>query len=93
MKSYLVLVVGLIIAGAFLYFIYRFLPPGIAFVITGACLAMVSRTAQDKLSYYIGTIGSWLYPIGIVYTFIFDGWKLGLLSVVLGFIVYRYAKP
>lgn len=90
--NYLALVFGVTIAGLFLYVIYRFLPLGIAFVITGGCLATVSRDAQDKIGYYIGTLGSWLYPIGIVYTFIFNGWELSLLSVVLGFIAYRYAK-
>ena len=91
-SNYLAMLFGICIAGLFLYFIYRFLPLGIAFVVTGVCLATVSSTAQDKVSYYIGTLGSWLYPIGIFYTFIFNGWKLGLLSVVIGFIAYRYAR-
>ena len=91
-NNYLALALGITIAGLFLYVMYRFLPLGVAFVVTGACLATVSRDAQDKISYFIGIIGSWLYPIGIVYTFFFNGWKLGLLSIVIGFIAYRYVK-
>ena len=90
--NYLGLAIGIIIAGLFLYVIYRFLPLGIALVITGACFATLPKVAQDKFSYYIGIIGSWLYPIGIIYTFIFNGWQLGLLSIVIGLIAYRYAK-
>jgi hypothetical protein len=92
MRTMLPLLVGLIIAGGFLYLTYRFLPLGIALVITGACLATLTRTTQEKITHHIGLFGSWLYPVGIILTFIFNGWVLGLLSIVIGLIAYRYAK-
>ena len=92
MKTYFGVAIGLSIAILFLYLIYRFLPLGLAFVITGGCLATLSRDRQDKFIRYIGVLGAWAYPIGIIYSFIFHGWVLGLVSVVVGFIAYQYAQ-
>ena len=86
------MVLSVIIAVAFLFAIYKFLPLGIAFVITGACMAFMAKTANDKIVYYVGLLGSWLYPIGIIFTFFYNGWKLGILSIFIGLITYRYAK-
>lgn len=91
-SNYIGLILGLAIASVFVYFIYKFLPLGIALVITGGCLATLSRVNQDKVAYYIGIAGSWLYPVGIIITFLQNGWVLGILSVILGFLAYRYAK-
>lgn len=90
--EFLGLGIGLIIAGTFLYIIYRFLPLGLALVITGGCLATLSRDKNDKVISYIGYLSAWLYPIGIIYSFIYHGWIIGLISIVLGYIGYRYAK-
>lgn len=91
-KDYLLLSLGTAIAGAFLYIVYRYLPLGIALVITGGCIAAVSFTKKEKIAFYTIALGTWLYPIGIVVTFIQNGWKLGILSIIIGFIAYRYAK-
>lgn len=91
-SNYIGLVVGLVAASAFLYFIYKFFPLGISLVITGGCLAALSRANQDKFTYYVGIAGSWLYPVGIIVTFLQNGWRLGILSIIFGFLAYRYAK-
>lgn len=75
-----------------MYLIYRFLPLGLALVVTGGALGTLALNTEDKMSIYIGTFGAWLYPIGVFVAFWKNGWKLGLLSVVLGFIAYRLAK-
>lgn len=92
MKSYIQVLLSITIAGGFLFLIYKFLPIGISLVITGACLATLTKTAQDKTTYYIGIIGSWIYPVGIMVTFIYSGWLLGLISIVIGIITYQAAK-
>lgn len=87
-------VIGILIAGLFLYAIYRFLPLGVALAITGGALATLRFIAgRDRSIRIIGMLGSWLYPFGIIYAFIYNGWKWGLASIIFGFLAYRYAKP
>ena len=66
--------------------------PNRAFTGTGACLATLPWTYKDRASYVVGNLGSLLYPIGIILTFIQDGWILGILSIIIGFIAYDYAR-
>lgn len=86
------IVFGLFIGVGFLFIIYRFLPLGLALVITGGALGTLANVRGDKFALYLGTFGAWLYPIGVVVTFVQNGWKFGLLSIVLGFIAYKLAQ-
>ncbi len=88
----LILLIGLLIAGLFLVFIYKVFPLGVALTVTGGGLATLSRQKNDRLTYLIGLVGSWLYPIGIIYSFIKHGILWGFLSIIIGFIAYKYAK-
>lgn len=92
MKELIVILVGIGIAGAFLILIYKFLPLGVALAITGAMFASGSLMADSKRMWYVYTAGSWLFPIGVVITFIQSGWKWGIASLLLAFWVYRKGK-
>lgn len=92
MKHVLPLVIGLTIAIGFLYLIYTYLPLGIALVITAGMCAAASREADNKFIELILLFGSWLWPVGVVLTFLKNGWVLGLGSIILGFIIYSVAK-
>ena len=92
MKKILPALLGWSIALLFIFIIFKFSPLGLALVITGACLATLPWTYKDRASYVVGNLGSLLYPIGIILTFIQDGWILGILSIIIGFIAYDYAR-
>lgn len=90
MKNVPFLIVGLLIGIGFIYAIFRYLPLGTAIAITGACLATV-RSDNNKID-FIGATGGWVFLGGVIYSFIKSGWVVGLLSVVAGFVAYRFAK-
>lgn len=90
MKNIFPIIIAVLIAGGFLYLIYRFLPLGTAIAITGGCLATIKSEA--KRIDYVGAAGGWIYFGAIIFSFIKHGWIVGILSLVLGFIAYRYAK-
>lgn len=83
---------GALIAILFLYGIYHFLPLGLALSITGGCLSTFTLEKEDKRMRIVGLLGSWVYPIGVIYSFIYHGWLIGLVSIVVGFMAYRYGK-
>ena len=88
----IVLLLALILVSLFYFYIFKLLPLGVALVITGAGFAVIPTHAKGKNAYWIGMFGSWLYPIGVIYSFFRNGWKWGFFSIFLGFVVYRYAR-
>lgn len=92
MKNVLALLIGLLIAFGFLFLIFKFLPLGIALVITAGMCAAASYEADNKYIELFFTLGAWLWPIGIVVTFLQNGWLLGVVSIILGMVSYSFAK-
>lgn len=90
MKNIFLIIMGILIAGGFLYLIYRFLPLGTAIAITGGCLATIK--SETKRVDYIGAAGGWIYFGAVIFSFIKHGWVIGILSIILGFVAYRLAK-
>ncbi len=84
------LVLGMVVL--FIYSIFHFLPLGMAIAVMGGIVATYAFKPSSKLMYIVGTLGSWAFPIGVIYSFIFHGWIVGLLSIFFGFMAYRYAK-
>ncbi|OGH34542.1 MAG: hypothetical protein A3B38_00025 [Candidatus Levybacteria bacterium RIFCSPLOWO2_01_FULL_36_13] len=91
-KTYSALIISLIISGGFLFLIYSFLPLGIALVITGGMFGAASFEVDNKIIEFIFTIGAWLWPIGVIVTFVQNGLVLGFISIVLGIVSYSFAK-
>ena len=92
LNDLLKVIAGLLIAFIFLSILYKSFPIGVALAVTGGCLATLNLEKTDRLTNIIGRVGSLLYPIGIVYSFFKHGILWGLISIVLGFLGYKYAK-
>lgn len=92
MKNGLMVFIGLLIAVSFLFFIYKYLPLGIAMVITAGMCAAASFEVDNKTIESIFTLGAWLWPIGVIVTFVQNGWLLGIVAIFLGVVSYSFAK-
>jgi len=90
MKKYFPVIIGLLIAIAFIYAIYRFLPLGLAIAITGGCLASIK--SEKKLIDIIGMTGGWIFIGGVIYSFIKSGWITGIISILIGMAAFGYAR-
>lgn len=91
MKSGIASILIILFVLGFLFLIYKFLSVGGLLIVLGVGLATLSKD-EEKIISYIGKIGVWLYPIGVIYTFIYNGWFNGILSIPFGFMIYRMAK-
>lgn len=95
MKNFKKFIIGIsiiVFAAIFWFLVFKSLPIGIFLVIIGAHFAVSGNFANNKISFYIGNFGSFLYPVGIIITFIYNGWIWGILSIFIGLMAYSYAK-
>lgn len=92
MKMLISVIFGIAIALGFIYFVFKIFPIGIAIAIFGAILATNSAHARDKTTYYLGSLGGWIFFVGVVVAFIFNGWINGIAAIILGFLGYHYGK-
>lgn len=92
MKTFAGLSAGILIAGIFLFAIYKFLPLGLAVAITGGCLTTLYWIAKDKFTIYLGAVGGFVYVGGVIYSFIQHGLLEGFAAMILGFLAYHYAR-
>lgn len=87
-----ILILVIVVSLIFIYFLFRYFPLGIALSIIGGILTTLSVKPSNKADFYIGSIGSLLYPVGIAYSFIYDRWYVGILAIIIGIEAYRLAK-
>lgn len=92
MKTIGGLLVGILIAGIFLFAIYKFLPLGVAIAIIGGCLNTLYWTSNNKITKYLGGAGGFIYFGGVIYSFIQHGLLEGFAAIIVGFLAYHYAR-
>jgi len=92
LSKFIIGILVIIFVGVFWFLMFKTLPVGIFLVIVGAHFAVSGNFANNKISFYISNYGSFLYPIGIIITFIYNGWFWGLISILIGLVAYSYAK-
>lgn len=51
-----------------------------------------SFEVNNRLIELIFTVGAWLWPIGVIVTFVQNGTFLGIISIILGVVSYSFAK-
>lgn len=54
-------------------------------------MATYSHTTE-KSARLAGSVLSWLYPIGVILTFVNDGFLWAIVSIIAGFVCYKLAK-
>jgi hypothetical protein len=91
MKKNLLLILG--IGGVVLFWLYIFkiFPLGVFLSIVGGVMATYSHTTE-KSARLAGSVLSWLYPIGVILTFVNDGFLWAIVSIIAGFVCYKLAK-
>lgn len=87
-----ILIIGLLLIALFWIILFNTLPIGLFLVIIGAIFTKMANFSSSKSEQVIGTLGSWLYPLGIILSFVNEGFWFGILSIVLALWIYGLSK-